>query len=696
VGSLFVEKGGKKMSFSTEDIRNIALLGHQSSGKTTLGQGILYMTKSLTRLERVDEGNSCLDFDADEIERKMSILASVGWGEWRKKKINLIDTPGYDDFYGELHAALRVIEGAVLVVRADGGVEGGTEKTWDFLNAAKLPRLLFVNRMDKEHADYAGTLAQIRERLSGATPVPFQLPFGQGSGFTGIVDLLRMKAFKFDEKGDPVETDVPAELQGQVDEMRAVLVESAAESSEELMEKFFAQGSLDDEDLIAGISQGIKAATMAPILLGDAYNGRGVRLLLDAIVDLLPSPDQRPLELDGERIAADPEAPVTAFVFKNINEMSLGDLYIFRVFSGTVHRGKDYYNLNADNGERVGQVYRILGKNREEVQSLVAGDIGATVKLKSSSVGDTLGVKGAKALPAIDYPRPMNETAIAASEKGDEERLSTGMSKLHHEDPSFTVRYDPEIRQTILSVQGDAQMAVILNRLKRKFKVEVVTEKPRIPYRETISKAVESHYRHKKQTGGRGQFGEVYVKLEPMERGAGFEFVNEITGGVIPGKFIPAVEKGMRETLQTGAASGYTLVDIRARLYFGSFHNVDSDEHSFKLAGSMALREGVKQAAPILLEPIYNLEIKVPDENLGDIMGDINGRRGRISGTEQSGKFQVVKATAPLAELYKYGTQLRSITGGRASFSMEYSHYEVVPHDQAEKVIAEAQTANAE
>jgi elongation factor G len=657
---------------------------------------MLFLSKSLSRLERVDEGNSSLDFDADEIERKMSILASVGWAEWRKKKINFIDTPGYDDFYGEARCALRAVEGAVLVVRADGGVEGGTEKSWDMLNEAGHPRIIFVNRMDKEHADYNSTLTQIREQLAGAVPVPFQVPFGQGDDFTGIVDLVHMKAFKFDEKGDPVETEVPGNIKDEVEEMRAVLVEGAAESSEELMEKFFEAGTLSDEDLIAGISKGIKDATVAPILLGDAYGGRGVRLLMDAIVDLLPSPDQRPLVVDGETIAADPEGPTKAFVFKNINEMNLGDLYIFRVFSGSINHGKDYHNLNSDNGERIGQVYQLLGKNREEVQTLVAGDIGATVKLKNSSVGHTLGVKGDDPLPEIDFPRPMNETAISAIDKADEEKLGTGMSKLNHEDPSFTINFNPEIRQNILAVQGDAQMTVILSRLKRKFKVEVETEKPRIPYRETISKKVESHYRHKKQSGGRGQFGEVYVKLEPTPRGEGFDFVNEITGGVIPTKFIPAVEKGMRESLDTGATSGYPLVDVRARLYFGSFHNVDSDENSFKLAGSMALREGVKTASPILLEPIYNIEIKVPDENLGDIMGDINSRRGRISGTDQSGKFQIVKATAPLAELYKYSTQLRSITGGRASFNMEYSHYEVVPHDQMDKIVADAKAAKSE
>ena len=685
------------MSFSTQDIRNIALLGHQSTGKTTLGQGILYACKSISRLERVDEGNSSLDFDADEIEKKMSIISSVGWGEWRKKKINFIDTPGFDDFNGEVHSALRAVEGAVLMIRADGGVEGGTEKSWDLLNDAKMPRIIFVNRMDKEHADYSSTLTQIREQLVGAAPVPFQVPFGQGNDFTGIVDLVHMQAKKFDEKGNPVNAEIPDELKSEVEEMRAVLVEGAAESSEELMEKFFEEGTLSDEDVIAGLSKGIKDATVAPILLGDSYGGRGVRLLLDAIVDLLPSPDQRPAMLDGVAIPADENAPTTAFIFKNINEMNLGDLYIFRVFSGTIAHGKDYHNLNVDSGERVGQVYQIIGKNREEVQTLIAGDIGATVKLKHSNVGHTLGVKGSNPLPEIAYPRPMNETAVAASEKGDEEKLGTGMSKLNHEDPSFTYRFDPDIRQTILAVQGDAQMAVILSRLKRKYKVDVVTEKPRIPYKETISKKVESHYRHKKQSGGRGQFGEVYVKLEPMERGAGFDFVNEVTGGVIPTKFIPAVEKGMRETLDSGASSsGYALVDVRARLYFGSFHNVDSDEHSFKLAGSMALREGVKTAAPILLEPIFNVEIKVPDENLGDIMGDINSRRGRISGTEQKGKHQVVKATAPLAELYKYGTQLRSITGGRGTYSMEYSHYEVVPHDQTDRIIAEAKAAEAE
>ncbi|MDP6419311.1 MAG: elongation factor G [Candidatus Krumholzibacteria bacterium] len=682
------------MSFETRDIRNIVLLGHQSAGKTTLGQGILYVTGSTSRLERVDEGNSSLDFDSDEIERKMSLVASVGWGEWKKKKINFIDTPGYDDFRGEVVSALRAVEGAILLVRADGGVEGGTEKSWEVLNDQGMPRIIFINRMDKEHADYSETLGQIREQLLGSSVVPFQVPFGSGPAYTGYVDLVHMKAYEFDADNTPKETTIPEGIADEVEELRSVLVEGAAEASEELMEKFFEEGTLSDEEVVEGLSKGIREATLSPVLVGDAYNGRGVRMLMDEVIELLPSPEQRPLEFDGETIAADASGKPLALVFKNINEMNLGDLYFLRVFSGTLEHGKDYHNLSADTGERVGQVYQLTGKNRSEIPSLVAGDIGATVKLKNTKVGDTLGRKGEKPLPEFQFPQPMNEMAIFASSKGDEEKLGTGLNRLAHEDPSFSFRFDPDVKQSILSVQGDTQMDVILHRLKRKFNVGVETEKPRIPYRETISKPVDTHYRHKKQTGGRGQFGEVYVKYEPLTRGDGFEFLNEITGGVIPGKFIPAVEKGIREAMEAGANSGFVVVDVRARLHFGSFHNVDSDEHSFKLAGANSLKEGVKQAAPILLEPIYDLEITVPDENLGDIMGDISGRRGRIVGTDQCGKYQIVKASAPLAELHKYGTQLRSITGGRASFSWNFSHYDPVPHDQMEKILAEAASSD--
>ncbi len=681
-------------SVSPEEIRNIALVGHQSSGKTTLGQAILFLCGSVNRHERVDEGNSCLDFDQDEIDRKMSINASIGWGEWRKHKINFVDTPGYDDFSGEMVAALSVVEGAVVVLRADGGVEVGTEKVWEALSGRSFPRICFINRMDKEHADYMGTLNAIREQLTGSTAVPFQLPMGQGDSFRGFIDLIHLKAYEFDDEGNPKQTDIPADMQGEVEEQRNALIEGAAESSEELMEKYFAEGTLTDDELIQGLSTGVREGKLAPILVGDAHSGRGVRLLLDEVIDFLPSPVQRPLVLDsGETLPVDPEGKPFGLIFKNISEMNLGDLYFVRNFSGTFEGGKDSYNLTADNSERLGQLYGTCGKNREDAATIGAGDIGMVMKLKGSKVGDNLGQKGDESRASIAFPQPTIEIAINATSKADDEKMGTGLSKLGHEDPTFKIRFDGEIKQAILAVQGDTHLDVIMCRLRRKFKVEVETEKPRIAYKETIKKLVDSHYRHKKQTGGRGQFGEVYIKFEPLARGEGFEFVDGITGGVIPGKFIPAVEKGVREAMVNGAVSGYPVVDVRATLHFGSFHNVDSDEHSFKLAGGQALKEGIKQAGATLLEPIYNLEIKVPAENLGDIMGDISGRRGKIQGTEQTGRYQIVKASAPLSELYKYGTHLRSISGGRGSFAQEFSHYEILPHDLMAKVIEEAQAA---
>ncbi|MBN2170324.1 MAG: elongation factor G [Candidatus Krumholzibacteriota bacterium] len=678
-------------TYGPKEIRNIALIGHQSSGKTTLAQAILFATGALNRLERVDEGNSCLDWDQDEIDRKMTVNASVGWAEWRKQKVNFVDTPGYDDFAGEMVTALRITEGAVMLVRADGGVEVGTEKAWDAAVELDCPRLIFINRMDREHADYAGVVAQVQERLKGASAVPIQVPIGQGEGFRGYVDLIRMKAYAFDDKGVPEEIDVPGDLQSEVDELRGQLVEGAAEAREDLMEKYFAAGTLTNEELIKGLSEGVRAGALAPVLVGDAYGARGVHSLLDAVVDFLPSPDRRAVSVDGDEVAADPDGKPLALVFKNVSEPNLGDLYFLRIYAGSLAQGADLQNVTTDSGERLGQVYAATGKNREEVPGLGAGDIGMVMKLKNSRVGDTLTVKGGAALPELPLPKPTIDVAIHASTKGDDEKVSTGLSRLSREDPTFQVRFDPEVRQTILSVQGDTHLDVILNRLKRKYKVEVEIEKPRIPYKETIAKLIDTHYRHKKQTGGRGQFGEVYIKFEPLPRGEGFEFVDAITGGVIPGKFIPAVEKGVREAMTDGAVSGFPVVDIRATLHFGSFHNVDSDEHSFKLAGAMALKEGIRSAGPVMLEPIYNLTIKVPDENLGDIMGDISGRRGKIQGQEKIGRYQMLRASAPLAELHKYGTVLRSMSGGRATFSMEFSHYEELPNDLAQKVITAAQ-----
>ena len=684
-------------SFSPEEIRNIALVGHHSGGKTTLGQAILYLSGALNRLERVDDGNSCLDFDQDEIDRKMTINASVGSIEWKHKKITFIDTPGYDDFSGEVLAALRVVEGAVVVVRADAGVEVGTEKVWEMLQERSFPRLCFINRMDKEHADYAGTLEEIRTKLPGVTAVPFQLPMGQGDAFRGFVDLIHMKAYVFDSEGNPSQVDIPADLQADVDEHRNALVEGAAEANDTLMEKFFADGTLTDAELIQGLSTGVRQGTLAPVLVGDSYSGRGVRILLDEVIEFLPSPAQVQVVLDdGKTLASDPAGKQFGLIFKNVSEMNLGDLYFIRCFAGAFEAGHDCHNLNSSDGERLGQLYGVMGKNREEMTRIGAGDIGMVMKLKHSKVGDNLGTKGDDRSLHIPFLRPTIEIAINSTSKADDEKMGTGLAKLGREDPTFKIRFDGEIKQAILAFQGDTHLDVIISRLRRKYKVEVETEKPRIPYKETIKKPVDTHYRHKKQTGGRGQFGDVHIKFEPLARGGGFEFVDAITGGVIPGKFIPAVEKGVREAMENGAVSGYQVVDVKATLHFGSYHNVDSDEHSFKLAGGQALKEGIKASGAILLEPIYHLEIKVPEDNLGDIMGDISGRRGKIQGTEQQGRYQIVKATAPLSELYKYGTQLRSITGGRGGFTQEFSHYEELPSDLAGKVIEEAQAAKKE
>jgi elongation factor G len=686
--------------FSIDLIRNITLVGHQSSGKTILGEAILFDTGVTSRIGKIEDGNTVFDSAPDEIERQVSINAGFAWCEHNKTKINLLDTPGYEDFVGEVISSIAVTEGGVVVIAADSSVEVGTEKTWKLLEANGIPKIVCVNKMDKEHADFDKCVSDAQSYL-GAKVVPLTLPIGQGDSFKGVINVLKNKAF-ITVGGKVTEEDVPADMEGAVNDMRQKLMDFAAESDDSLLEKFFETGELSNDELVKGLSAGCLSGTFVPLVAVSATENIGVRQLLDLIVSMLPSPEWR-TEIDtvkGEEIEKTKIGagePTAAFVFKALSEKHLGDLSIIRTYSGEMKVGEDLYNSSLDSSERIGQLYFMQGKEREDTDSIPAGDMGAAVKLKSAKVGNTLCPKSKQIIIApVEYPQPSLHTAIEARAKGEMDKVSAGLTRLSDEDQTFTVENNAELRQTILSGQGELHLEVILGRLKRKYGVEVDMIAPKIPYRETIAAKSEAQGKHKKQSGGRGQFGDVWLRLEPLQRGGGFEFVDSIVGGVIPGKFIPAVEKGVRDSMKNGVVAGYKFQDVKVTLYDGSFHTVDSSEAAFKTAGSKGFKAAVQQAKPVILEPVYDVEVLVPEAYMGDIMGDLSGRRGKIQGTEQEGSLQKIKAQVPLADLHRYSTSLRSMTQGKAVHTRTFSHYEVVPHEIAQRLIAEAEAEKEE
>lgn len=683
--------------YSIDNLRNVIFVGHQSSGKTTLGEAMLYNAGVTNRMGKVEDGNTVLDASPDEIERQISISTGLACFEAMKTKINIMDTPGYEDFVGEVLACVPVVEGGVVVVSADSGVEVGTEKTWKYLDGENLPRIVCINKMDKEHADFDRCLADAKKYLS-AKVMPLALPIGQGDAFTGVVDLLRKKAFLYrGTDGSFTEEEVPGELAGTVDEWRRKLMDFAAETDDSLLEKFFEVGELTDEELAGGLSAGCRAGTLVPLVAASAARNIGVKQLVDVMVTLLPSPEWRKTVKartpagEVQDVTVSQNEPTLAFVFKALAEKHTGDLAFIRVFSGEMKVGEDLFNANLGAGERIGQVFFIQGKNRIETDAIPAGDIGAAVKLKSAEINHTLTVRSKPVvLRGIEFPEPTLHTAIVAKGKGDMEKISAGLNKLAEVDRTFKVEQNPELRQTILSGQGELHFDVILSRLKRNYQVEVEMEPPKVPYRETITATASAQGKHKKQTGGRGQYGDVWIKLEPLPRGSGFEFVDAVVGGVVPSKYIPAVEKGVVEAMKEGSLAGYPVMDIQITLYDGSYHTVDSSDQAFKVAGSKGFKAALQEAKPVILEPIMDVEVLVPEEYMGDVMGDLSMRRGKIQGTEQEGKQQKIKAQVPLAELYRYSTTLRSMTQGKASHRRKFSHYEIVPHDAMQKLIAEA------
>lgn len=690
-------------SFTTDHIRNVALFGHQGAGKTMLAESMLLCMGETNRIGTIEEGNTVSDYSPEEIDRNNSIQTSVMHGVWKNSKINILDLPGFADFAGEWTGAATVVDAALIVISAVGGIEVGTERSWSQAVVKNLPRFFVVSKIDRENASFADLVDRLQERF-GPRAVPLYWPIGEGAGNSGVVDLLTGQGYSFDDRGKPQKIDVPSELESVVSAWKNRLIEAAAETDDELLEKFFDAGELTTDEIHQGIKSGVLSGELFPILPCVGTTAMSVSTVLDSIVDYAPSPADRSewrATKDGsdEKITlkADANGPFAAFVFKTVSEPHVGELSIFRVVSGTAHAGRDVSNTTRQTSERLGQLSILNGKNREDTAELVAGDIGATVKLKDTHTGNTLvEPKSSLTLPVLDFPEPVMREAISPKVEGEDEKMAAGLHRLHEEDPSFRLEVDSEIHQTLLYGQGEMQIEILVAKLKRKFAAEIIREEPRIPYRETIRGKAEVHYKHKKQSGGRGQFGDVHIRVSPLPRGGGFEFVDSIVGGVIPGKFIPSVDKGIRETLEKGPLAGCKIVDVRVELHDGSYHAVDSSDMAFKIAGSMAFRDGMSKATPVLLEPIYDVEVVVPEDFMGDIMGDLSSRRGKIQGMEPEGPFQKVKAQVPLSSLYKYSSDLRSMTQGRGHHTRRYSHYEEVPREIAAKIQAEVLKAKAE
>ncbi len=684
--------------YEAKNIRNAVTVGHSGVGKTSFLDAMLFNAGVSTRLGNVDDGTSLLDYAPDEIERRVTINMALMHMEWGGCKFNIIDTPGYSDFYGDTRAGIRVADSAIVLVRADGGVEVGTELTWERVERNGHPALFVISRMDKEQADFDAALKSIQDRISPQA-VPVCIPWGSAENFVGVIDVLANKAYRYGNKEDGTFTEeaVPAELADEVETYRAQIYDRVAESDDRLLEKYLESGELSPEEVLAGMRGAVMRRTLFPVYCAAGTSNRGVRQVMDGIAKLLPSPlDRAPVSArkpgSEETIELQPveSGPVAAFVFKTISEPHVGELSLFRVYSGKVGVGADLYNHSKGTSEKTGQIHAVVGKERREVNEVVAGDFGAAVKLKATKTGDTLGVQRTPLiLPGIEFPKPVMETALQATAKGEEDKVASGLARLREEDPTFTLTVDPDLHQTLIAGLGELHLEVVTRRLKERFGVGVELVKPKIPYRETIRGTSRVQGKYKKQTGGRGQYGDVWLKIEARARGEGYEFVNGIVGGVVPGKFIPAVEKGINECLKTGPLAGCPVVDVLVTLDDGSYHNVDSSENSFKVAGSMAFRKGFLEAKPFLLEPIYKVTVRVPEEFMGDVMGDLSSRRGKIQGMGAEGNFQVVRALVPLAELYRYSTQLRSMTQGRGVHEQEFSHYEELPKELAEKVAEE-------
>ncbi|MFQ6608751.1 MAG: elongation factor G [Fidelibacterota bacterium] len=685
------------------DIRNFSLVGHGTAGKTVLSDAILFNSGETNRIGKTDDGSTISDYHHDEISRGISLSATLLHCYWLEKKFNMIDVPGFLDFVGEAKSALRVSDFAAVVVHGVTGPETGTDTVWEFASDYGIPKILIVNMMDKEHTQFDYILSQLQSRYSKRV-FPFTLPVNPGPGFNQVADVLRRELLTYanDNSGKYQTGELTGEWQERVDQLHEELIEFIAESDDSLLEKFFEEGSLTEEELRAGLHDAILQESVIPVVCTAADSNVGVSRLMDIIAKYCPSPEDFPLikafkagtEKETEIKASDPES---LFVFKTISEAHVGELSFFRVYSGEVKQGMDLRNTPRQSSERLGQLFVMNGKNRKEVGALGAGDMGAVVKLKNTHTGDTLcDSKFDIELPKIIFPFPNIHEAVVTKSKGDEDKIATGLATLHEEDPTFLFRVDPELKQTIISGQGELQIEVVVSRLKRKFNVDVELVEPKVPYRETIKGKGESKYRHKKQSGGAGQFAEVWMRLEPKARGEGVEFTESLVGQNVDRVFVPSVHKGVNAACQEGVLAGYRVVDLKVDFYDGKQHPVDSKDIAFQIAGKEAFKEAFMDARPCLLEPIYEIEVKVPEDHMGDVMGDISGRRGKILGMENDGDYQVVKALVPQANLYRYSTVLRSVTGGRGMHREKFSHYEELPKELEASVVTTSKAGEEE
>jgi elongation factor G len=683
--------------YKTAEIRNVAVVGHGASGKTSLVDALAFVAGTSKRHGSVKDGTALTDYTPDEIERKYSINLAIAVAEWMGTKLNLIDTPGYLDFTGEALAGVYAADGAVVVVSATGGVEVGTEKVWDYCEARGIPRLFFVSLMDKEHADFEQVYAQVKERLT-AKVIPVEIPLGEGPGFHGVINLFSKKCHLYKrgtKTGEYDEGDVPAEYRERFERYSQELIERIAETDDALLERYLGGEEIGRDEALAALKAGMARGQLYPLFCGAAELTYGMRALLSKMVELLPAPDQRP-PVAAERwgsaepltLTADDAGPFAAQVFKTMSEPHVGDVTFFRIYSGTVRNGQEVWNAPREAAEKLNHLCVAVGRDRFEIAELHAGDIGVVAKLRDTHTNDTLSTRDVPiVLRKIPFPEPIFTQAIEVKQRGEEEKLSNGLHKLHEEDPTFQHEYNAELQQTLIRGLGERHLEIIVGRLARKFGVHAQITKPKIAYRETFKGKAEGQGKHKKQTGGRGQYGDCWIRIAPLPRGAGFQFVDQIVGGVIPRQYIPAVERGIQEAAARGPVAGYPVVDFKVELYDGSYHEVDSNEQSFKMAGILAFRNVSPNARPTLLEPILELEVWTPDEFQGAVMGDLSSRRGHILGTAKDGRLTKVRALVPEAELERYATVLHSLTHGRGTYRQKFHTYQEVPPDVAQRVI---------
>jgi elongation factor G len=691
--------------YQADQIRNVGVIGHGDSGKTSLVSALLYSAGTFNRLGKVDDGTTVTDFDQEEIDRKISISSAVCYVEWKKNKINFIDTPGYGNFIFDAKGILKVVESALVTVCAVSGVEVQTEKGWSFCEEFGLPRIIVLNKLDRDRGDFDRALESINAAF-GRNAVPVQLPVGKEASFNGVIDLLSMKAhiYQLDESGTFANGEIPEELQEQAAAEREKLVEMIAEMDDALLEKFFESGELTQQELIQGLKTGIRELKIFPIFCASAGKNIGMHPLLNALIDLGVSPADRPtvpgIELEsGEKsdIATGPDAPLAAYVFKTIADPYAGKITLFRVFGGSVASDSTLFNTTRDSQERLGSISLLQGKNPTPVAEVAAGDIGSVAKLKVTQTGDTFRSKGQNVVVVpLKLPQPAMSYAIEPKSRGDEDKISSTMARLIEEDPTLIWRRDSQTKEMLIAGMGQTHVEIAVSKLKKRFGVEVILHPPKVPYLETIKGKAEVQGRHKKQTGGRGQFADCWIRFEPLPRGEDFQFANEIFGGAIPRNYVPAVEKGVQEARQRGFLAGFPMIDIKATVYDGSYHNVDSSEMAFKIAASLAFKKAMAIAQPTLLEPVMDVEITAPEEAMGDLMGDLNSRRGKVQGMSPMGANQMIRAQVPMAEMLTYMPTLNSITGGRGSYTMAMSHYEEVPAHLMQKVIDEHKKAAEE